>query len=115
MLLLVDQPAARQVAEVARTALGEVGHGRVLGNLYLTEKDGGTLLTYNVEAQIGGKLAQLGSRIIDGFAKKMADEFFQRFQQAVEGPVTVAEEEAAPEEPAPEGEPKKGWFKRLLG
>ena len=62
-----------------------------------------------------GKLAQLGSRIIDGFAKKMADEFFQRFQQAVEGPVTVAEEEAAPEEPAPEGEPKKGWFKRLLG
>lgn len=75
----------------------------------------GTRLSYEVDASVGGKLAQLGSRIIDGFAKKMADEFFQRFQQAVEGPVTVAEEEAAPEEPAPEGEPKKGWFKRLLG
>ncbi|HBU16459.1 MAG TPA: carbon monoxide dehydrogenase, partial [Gemmobacter sp.] len=42
----------------------------------------GTRLSYEVEASVGGKLAQLGSRIIDGFAKKMADEFFERFQQA---------------------------------
>ena len=42
----------------------------------------GTRLSYEVDASVGGKLAQLGSRIIDGFAKKMADEFFQRFQQA---------------------------------
>ena len=71
----------------------------------------GTRLSYEVEANVGGKLAQLGSRIIDGFAKKMADEFFERFQQAVEGPAAVAEE-------APEAEPateqKKGWIKRLL-
>ena len=39
-------------------------------------EDGGTLLDYDVEAKVGGKLAQLGSRIIDGFAKKMADQFF---------------------------------------
>jgi carbon monoxide dehydrogenase subunit G len=45
----------------------------------LTEKDGGTLLTYNVEAQIGGKLAQLGQRLVNGAAKKVADEFFQKF------------------------------------
>lgn len=71
----------------------------------------GTRLSYEVEASVGGKLAQLGSRIIDGFAKKMADEFFERFQQAVEGPAAVAEE--APEvEPATEQ--KKGWIKRLL-
>ncbi len=57
----------------------------------------------------------MDDRAFARIAKKMADEFFQRFQQAVEGPVTVAEEEAAPEEPAPEGEPKKGWIKRLLG
>ncbi|WP_103333428.1 CoxG family protein [Pseudotabrizicola formosa] len=72
----------------------------------------GTRLSYDVEANVGGKLAQLGSRIIDGFAKKMADEFFSRFQTAVEGP---AEPETA--EPAPEGDdetPKKGWFKRLI-
>ena len=51
----------------------------------LSDKDGGTLLTYNVEAQIGGKLAQLGQRLINGAAKKMADEFFQKFAAAVSG------------------------------
>ncbi|MGB8814418.1 MAG: carbon monoxide dehydrogenase subunit G [Paracoccaceae bacterium] len=71
--------------------------------------EGGTRLSYAVEANVGGKLAQLGSRIIDGFAKKMADEFFTRFQAAVEGPPDDAEELVA------EGdEKKKGWFKRLI-
>lgn len=51
----------------------------------LTDKDGGTLLTYNVEAQIGGKLAQLGQRLINGAAKKMADQFFENFATAVKG------------------------------
>ncbi len=51
----------------------------------LTDKDGGTLLTYNVEAQIGGKLAQLGQRLINGAAKKMADQFFENFAAAVKG------------------------------
>jgi uncharacterized protein len=50
----------------------------------LAPKDGGTLLTYNVEAQIGGKLAQLGQRLINGAAKKVADDFFQNFVKAVE-------------------------------
>jgi hypothetical protein len=49
----------------------------------LTDKDGGTLLTYNVEAQIGGKLAQLGQRLINGVAKKLADDFFVKFAKAV--------------------------------
>jgi uncharacterized protein len=75
----------------------------------------GTRLTYAVEASVGGKIAQLGSRIIDGFAKKMADEFFTRFQNAVENP----EEEPDPTEAevADTGAdaPKKGWFKRLIG
>jgi len=43
------------------------------------------LLSYNVEAQIGGKLAQLGQRLINGAAKKMADEFFQKFASVVGG------------------------------
>jgi carbon monoxide dehydrogenase subunit G len=50
----------------------------------LTDKDGGTLLTYSVEAQIGGKLAQLGQRLINGSAKKLADEFFANFSRAVQ-------------------------------
>ena len=52
----------------------------------LSPKDGGTLLTYNVEAQIGGKLAQLGQRLINGAAKKIADDFFHNFVAAVSPP-----------------------------
>ena len=52
----------------------------------LEPKDGGTLLAYTVEAQIGGKLAQLGQRLINGAAKKLADEFFQKFAASVSPP-----------------------------
>ncbi len=69
----------------------------------------GTLLTYNVEAKVGGKLAQLGSRIIDGFARKMADDFFTRFQDALEEPEAGEEVEVAEGDEAP----KKGWFKKI--
>ena len=49
----------------------------------LEPKDGGTLLIYTVEAQIGGKLAQLGQRLVNGAAKKLADDFFQKFATTV--------------------------------
>ena len=45
--------------------------------------DGQTLLRYDVEAQVGGKLMQLGSRLIDSVSKKLADEFFANFAKAV--------------------------------
>jgi uncharacterized protein len=51
----------------------------------LTDKDGGTLLNYDVESQIGGKLAQLGQRLVQGTAKKLADDFFNKFAAAVTG------------------------------
>jgi uncharacterized protein len=44
---------------------------------------GGTVLTYDVDAQVGGKIMQLGSRLIDSVAKKYADEFFAKFAEAV--------------------------------
>ena len=44
---------------------------------------GGTLLTYDVEANVGGKIAQLGARLIDGVAKKNADTFFANFAENV--------------------------------
>ncbi|MFQ6553023.1 CoxG family protein [Aestuariibius insulae] len=77
---------------------------------------GGTELHYDVEAKVGGKLAQLGSRIIDGFAKKMADQFFTDFKEAVEGPKDVMED-AAPETAEAGDETtteKKGWLGRLV-
>ena len=55
-------------------------------HFHLEPKDGGTLLTYAVEAQIGGKLAQLGQRLVNGAAKKLADDFFQKFAATVSGP-----------------------------
>ncbi|MCB1473396.1 MAG: carbon monoxide dehydrogenase subunit G [Rhodobiaceae bacterium] len=42
---------------------------------------GGTRLTYDVDAQIGGKIAQLGQRLVNGAAKKMADQFFENFRK----------------------------------
>ena len=62
---------------------GIAGFAKGGASVTLTEKDGGTLLTYNVEAQIGGKLAQLGQRLVNGAAKKLADDFFVRFAAAV--------------------------------
>ena len=62
---------------------GVAGFAKGGADVKLAPKDGGTLLTYAVEAQIGGKLAQLGQRLIAGAAKKTADDFFQKFAAAV--------------------------------
>src|SRR5215468_93417 len=64
---------------------GIAGFAKGGATVTLSDKDGGTLLSYNVEAQIGGKLAQLGQRLINGAAKKLADEFFTNFAKAVQG------------------------------
>ena len=64
---------------------GVAGFAKGGASVHLSDKDGGTLLSYNVEAQIGGKLAQLGQRLVNGAAKKMADDFFVRFAAAVKG------------------------------
>ena len=59
---------------------------------------------------MGGKLAQLGSRLIDGFAKKMADQFFTNLQMAL-APV----DDAAESDTTPEDEEKKGWLSKITG
>ena len=64
---------------------GVAGFAKGGATVKLVPKDGGTLLTYDVEAQIGGKLAQLGQRLINGAAKKVADDFFNNFANAVKG------------------------------
>jgi uncharacterized protein len=62
---------------------GVAGFAKGGATVKLEPKEGGTLLSYSVEAHIGGKLAQLGQRLINGAAKKMADEFFKKFAAAV--------------------------------
>jgi len=63
---------------------GVAGFAKGGAAVALSDQDGGTLLTYNVDAQIGGKLAQLGQRLINGSAKKLADDFFAKFAEAVQ-------------------------------
>ncbi|WP_101065518.1 CoxG family protein [Roseovarius salinarum] len=84
---------------------GAAGFAKGGADVRLEEIEDGTRLVYDVEAKVGGKLAQLGSRVVDGFAKKMADQFFERLEGVIEGPK---------EEDEPEKAEKKGWLKRLI-
>ncbi len=92
---------------------GAAGFARGGAVVTLTPSEAGTLLAYEVEAKVGGKIAQLGSRLIDGFAKKMADQFFINLQAAIEGPPAGGD----PQEPdGPDEAPaKKGWLKKITG
>ncbi len=80
------------------TITGE-GQGGVAGfakggaKVFLTDDAGATLLKYEVNAQVGGKLAQLGARLIDATAKQMAEQFFTKFSDEVQ--------KLVPAEPAP--------------
>jgi len=62
---------------------GAAGFGKGSAHVNLAPEGGGTLLTYRATANVGGKLAQIGSRLIDGVARKMADDFFIRFNKTV--------------------------------
>jgi uncharacterized protein len=86
---------------------GAAGFAKGGADVRLLEEGEVTVLTYTAKADVGGKLAQLGSRLIDGTAKKMADEFFNNFSRQVAGPAPAPA--PAPEEvyeagppPAPE-------------
>ena len=60
---------------------GAAGFARGAADVTLTEHDDGTMLSYTAKAEIGGKLAQLGSRLIVGTAKKLASKFFVKFSE----------------------------------
>ncbi len=61
---------------------GIAGFAKGGAKVALSDADAGTILKYDVEANVGGKIAQLGSRLIDGVAKKTADQFFANFAAA---------------------------------
>lgn len=67
------------------------GHARVV----LEETDSGTILRYVAEAQVGGKLAQLGSRVVKGTARKLADQFFGNLAQRLGGAAVAAGSEGS--------------------
>lgn len=121
MVTLSDMVAPQSLTLEGEGKGGAAGFAKGGAKVTLEEIPGGTRLSYDVEAKVGGKLAQLGSRIVDGFAKKMADQFFETFKQEVEasaGPVAdaaaPAEAEIVSDAGAPAAE-KKGWLKRVFG
>lgn len=79
------------IVSMERYTIAGEGQGGIAGfakgsaDVQLGDGDSGTELTYTVRASVGGKMAQLGSRLIDAFAARMADEFFKRFVAIVEG------------------------------
>ncbi|WP_425456780.1 SRPBCC family protein [Denitrobaculum tricleocarpae] len=85
---------------------GAAGFAKGGAKVRLEEDGEGTLMHYEVHADIGGKLAQLGSRLIDGTAKKMAKDFFETFAGLVDGgkaetsEAVEAQEAAKPVAPA---------------
>ncbi len=100
---------------VGYTIKGE-GEGGIAGfakggaKVSLADAPGGTLLHYDVEAHVGGKIAQLGARLIDGVAKNMADKFFANFAAIA----AAGAASAAPARPAAQASPTKtSWFRRI--
>jgi carbon monoxide dehydrogenase subunit G len=89
------------VPDVGYTISGE-GEGGIAGfarggaKVSLADAEGGTLLRYDVEAHVGGKMAQLGSRLIDSVAKGMADKFFASFAEAAAKVAPAGEAAAHP-------------------
>jgi uncharacterized protein len=78
---------------------GPAGHAKITSHVRLVAHGDATVLHYDVRADIGGKLAQLGGHLVEKTAQKLAAEFFQRFEAILNpGGETVP---AAPPEPAP--------------
>ncbi|WP_151445764.1 SRPBCC family protein [Lacisediminimonas profundi] len=85
---------------------GAVGFGKGSSTVTLEEVADGTELSYSAKAQVGGKLAQVGSRLIDSVAKKMSDDFFNAFKKQLQA--VAPAEAAAGDVPAPAAVPVSG-------
>lgn len=102
-----DPPKSYRIAGEGQGGAAGFAKGGAMVNL---EEDGAeaTVLRYTADAQVGGKLAQIGSRLIDGTARKLADEFFEAFAAKVgemAGPAPSAAAEAAAATAAAVGTP----------
>ncbi len=83
-LSLKDLKPPESYRLVGESKGGVAGFGRGSASVFLEEKDGGTLLRYEADFKVGGKLAQVGSRLVLGATRKMADEFFGAFSKALD-------------------------------
>ena len=101
----LDPPNAYSIAFEGQG--GAAGFGKGGAQVRLATESDGTRLSYSVKASVGGKLAQIGSRLVAAAAKKIANDFFQAFNDKVAGAHAppAHEEHAAHEEHHPEPVP----------
>lgn len=96
-LLLTDLDPPNSYALAFEGSGGAAGFGKGGAKVRLADDGAATILSYEATASVGGKLAQIGSRLIDGVARKMAEDFFVKFNATVApapAPVAVAGTEA---------------------
>ena len=101
-LLDLDPPKSYRISGEGQG--GVAGFAKGDAKVSLEEDGAETILRYEVEAQVGGKLAQLGARLIDATAKQMSGAFFKRFAQEV---LARQAQDAAPAPAAPQGLPQE--------
>jgi hypothetical protein len=89
-LLLADLNPPHSYSIAFEGTGGAAGFGKGAAQVSLLPDGSGTRLTYKATASVGGKLAQIGSRLIDGVAKKMSDDFFAKFNATVAPQTTAA-------------------------
>ena len=92
-LLDIDEPNSYRIQGEGQG--GVAGFAKGGATVRLADDGPFTLLTYEAKAQVGGKIAQLGARLIDATSKQMADQFFNRFTNEVSGPAEIAAEGTA--------------------
>ncbi len=117
----LDPPNGYKIAGEGQGGVAGFGKGSAVVTL---EDDGagGTILRYTADSQVGGKMAQLGSRLIDATAKKLADEFFGKFAEIVARPASDAAPAPAQSADAPApvasgdagGLPQSVWIAALV-
>jgi len=83
-LKLEDVKAPESYTLIGSSKGGAAGFGRGSADVKLSESDGGTQLNYSADFKVGGKLAQVGSRLVLGATKKTADDFFGNFSRQLD-------------------------------
>ena len=119
----LDPPNGYKIAGEGQGGVAGFGKGSAVVTLE-DDGSGGTILRYTADSQVGGKMAQLGSRLIDATAKKLADEFFGKFAEVVAVPAAAADAGTVPapaqEAPVPApaadagGLPQTVWIAALV-
>ncbi len=113
-LLLADLNPPHSYSLAFEGSGGAAGFGKGSAHVTLAPDGSGTVLAYKATASVGGKLAQIGSRLIDGVARKMADDFFARFNKTVapaeaSAPTAAVQSNSPADRTAKRGLPVWAW------